>query len=450
MHDAIEEGASVEVIQLIIKEYPDALKVKDNNGRLPLYHAVSCGASVEVIQLLVKEYPDAVRKKDDFGSLPLHWAVGCGASDEVIQLLVKEYPDALKEKNEDGVLPLYRAIKEDASAEVIKLLITEYPDALKEKYGEGRLQQNSAASAEMKTALFKTPGSLLNSVKNQKRSLAVEYTRLRLQFESALIQHKLALQYYEFRSFYFVFLPVTLIATLITIIGFLISGISKDDVDDGTAQAQGSTNGVDPLLTGDSKQIWSLVVGILGAIATLVNSIGKRANYQSQSDMHRSAVKALEKIRRNVDFEKEWFDRKVYRIGNPGSGFNNDEDLVTELGADLKTHQASFKAMLDACCDSPIPEQVVQAFTLLDQIFRMHPPDKVDMFTDLSPLMFHYHKLWREYSKCWYWPLKPPSIKVSTKYKKWKKEMKTNYYDADDDPPFVTELQGMTRVMNIF
>ena len=126
----------------------------------------------------------------------------------------------------------------------------------------------------------------LNSEKEQTRSLAVEYTRLSLQFESALIQHKLALQYYEFRSYYFVFLPVTLIATLITIIGFLISGTTQDDDNDGTAQAQGFADEFDPLLTGQSKQIWSLVVGILGAIATLLNSIGKRTNYQSQSDMH--------------------------------------------------------------------------------------------------------------------------------------------------------------------
>jgi len=262
--------------------------------------------------------------------------------------------------------------------------------------------------------------------------LAVEYTRLSLQFESALIQHKLALQYYEFRSYYFVFLPVTLIATLITIIGFLISGTTQDDDNDGTAQAQGFADEFDPLLTGQSKQIWSLVVGILGAIATLLNSIGKRTNYQSQSDMHRSAVKALEKICLTVAFEKEWFDRNVYDFEYSDSG--ESKKLVESLGADLKTHQASFKAMLDACCDSPVPEEVVQAFTLLEQVFHLHPFDNDGRFSDLSPLMFHYHKLWKEYSTYRLWPLKAPSIQVSKKYQEWKREMGESYNDAGDDP----------------
>mmetsp|Transcript_9420 Transcript_9420/g.16049 ORF Transcript_9420/g.16049 Transcript_9420/m.16049 type:complete len:177 (+) Transcript_9420:137-667(+) len=55
-----------------------------------------------------------------------------------------------------------------------------------------------------------------------KKSYEDEYARLNLRFDRALIEHKLALQYFEFRSFYLVFLPLTTIATLITIIGFLI------------------------------------------------------------------------------------------------------------------------------------------------------------------------------------------------------------------------------------
>ena len=100
-----------------------------------------------------------------------------------------------------------------------------------------------------------------------KKSYEDEYARLNLRFDRALIEHKLALQYFEFRSFYLVFLPLTTIATLITIIGFLLSGTTQKD--DG--------NGVetDSLLTGESKQIWSLVVGILGAISGLFNAIGK-------------------------------------------------------------------------------------------------------------------------------------------------------------------------------
>ncbi len=60
----IKKLASVEVIQLLIKEYPDAAKEKNNVGNLPLHCAITRGASAEVIQLLIKEYPDAVEEKD--------------------------------------------------------------------------------------------------------------------------------------------------------------------------------------------------------------------------------------------------------------------------------------------------------------------------------------------------------------------------------------------------
>eukprot|EP00984_Skeletonema_dohrnii_P013581 scaffold5625_cov90-Skeletonema_dohrnii-CCMP3373.AAC.3 len=230
-----------------------------------------------------------------------------------------------------------------------------------------------------------------------------EYIRLGLHFESELIKHKLAFRYFDFRSFYFMFLPVTLIGTLITIIGFLISGVQNDEgsgVDDANIT----------LLTGRSKQIWSLVVGILGAISTLLNSIGKRSNYQSQADVHKSAVKALEKLCMNVDFERDWFERNASDL--------ESGEATKKLTPDLKSHQASFKAMLDACCDSPVPYQVEQAFTVLEQVYKQQNGGELN-----DGLEFYYHKLWKEHSTYWLWPLKSPSITISAKYEDWKEEM---------------------------
>jgi len=240
---------------------------------------------------------------------------------------------------------------------------------------------------------------LAESVRNANH----EYIRLGLHFESELIKHKLAFRYFDFCSFYFMFLPVTLIGTLITIIGFLISGVQNDEgsgVDDANIT----------LLTGRSTQIWSLVVGILGAISTLFNSIGKRSNCQSQADVHKSAVKALEKLCMNVDFERDWFERNA-----------SDPEMAQEsnLAADLKSRQASFKAMLDACCDSPVPYQVEQAFTVLEQVYKQQNGGELNN----DGLEFYYHKLWKEHPTYWLWPLKSPSITISVKYEEWKDEM---------------------------
>eukprot|EP00577_Skeletonema_sp_RCC1716_P020239 CAMPEP_0113438578 /NCGR_PEP_ID=MMETSP0013_2-20120614/38020_1 /TAXON_ID=2843 ORGANISM="Skeletonema costatum, Strain 1716" /NCGR_SAMPLE_ID=MMETSP0013_2 /ASSEMBLY_ACC=CAM_ASM_000158 /LENGTH=320 /DNA_ID=CAMNT_0000329301 /DNA_START=11 /DNA_END=971 /DNA_ORIENTATION=+ /assembly_acc=CAM_ASM_000158 len=255
------------------------------------------------------------------------------------------------------------------------------------------------------------------------RNANLEYIRLGLKFESELIKHKLAFRYFDFRSFYFMFLPVTLLATLITIIGFLISGVQNDEGSGGGAdEATGSVE-FSPLLTGSSKQVWSLVVGILGAISTLFNSIGRRTNYQSQADMHKSAVRALEKLCMTVDFEREWFERDA---------FNAQLDLESgeatkKLTPDLKSHQASFKAMLDACCDSPVPYRVEQAFTVLEQVYTRQELKNTDKNSDTAPMQFYYHKLWKEHSTYWLWPLKSPSITISVLYKEWKEEMNKDF-----------------------
>ncbi|KAK1740009.1 hypothetical protein QTG54_008959 [Skeletonema marinoi] len=128
--------------------------------------------------------------------------------------------------------------------------------------------------------------------------------------------------------------------------------------------------------------------------------------------MHKSAVKALEKLGMTVRFEWAWFERNA-----------SDPEMAQEnnLAADLKSHQASFKAMLDACCDSPVPYRVEQAFTVLEHVYRLQELKNTDKNSDVVPLQFYYHKLWKEHSTYWLWPLKSPSITISDNTKSGKK-----------------------------
>lgn len=234
-----------------------------------------------------------------------------------------------------------------------------------------------------------------------------EYIKLDLKFESQLIKHRLAVAYYDFRAFYFHFVPVTFIAALITVLGFLVSG-GEIPVPNGGDGDENDSISFTPLVDETSKQILSLTVGALGAVSTLLNALGKRNNYQSQTDMHRSAVKALEKMRHNIEFERDKFDRRAPRTGEFDGG---------RAGADLETHQASFKAMLDACGDSQVPCEVEQAFTVLERVY-FEREKKLEI-----GLVYFYHKLWKEYSKLWYWPSHVPTIDVTKKYGVWKKEL---------------------------
>jgi hypothetical protein len=248
------------------------------------------------------------------------------------------------------------------------------------------------------------------STNNNMTLQSAEYKKLRFLFERTLIMHKLARDFYGFRSFWLNFLPLTLVSTATTIIGFLISGGNASGVD-GQAIAE-----IQPVFAGAQVNLWAILVGILGAISTLLTAIGKYQGYQSQYDMHTSAIKAMEKILLSVDFEIQWFGRcltfdfynevAAARVDDPGKALT----LQSKLAPDLKTHQASFKAMQDSC-DSPIPCAVKQAFELLHNIAV------VDESDDLS---FFYNTLWNEFTTSMCWPYRVPNIKVMARFELWK------------------------------
>jgi ankyrin repeat protein len=79
-------------------------------GELPLQRTCRKNAPLNVIQLLVETWPDAVKEKSYHDWLPLHFACSNKYVPlNVIQLLVKTWPDAVKEKTKNGWLPLHFA-----------------------------------------------------------------------------------------------------------------------------------------------------------------------------------------------------------------------------------------------------------------------------------------------------------------------------------------------------
>lgn len=114
------------------------------------------------------------------------------------------------------------------------------------------------------------------------------------------------------------------------------------------------------------------------------------------------------------------------------------QNLKNRLSDDLKSHQDNFKGVLDACCDSPIPFKVQQAFTLLEQIYCLQSYNQGGR--DLRSLMYHYDKLWKEYTfgqcQCFWlwriplcffqlWPFAVPTIDVTRKIEEWEKERRS-------------------------
>ena len=81
------------VIQLLINEYPDAVKEKDRSGNLPLYQACHSKCFEPVIPLIMESFPEALLHKSPF-KYPLEIAYEAKLSDWIILMLFHGNPDA--------------------------------------------------------------------------------------------------------------------------------------------------------------------------------------------------------------------------------------------------------------------------------------------------------------------------------------------------------------------
>ena len=110
LKQAINDRQSLNVIESIIDEDPAILEYQDEE-KFTILHTlmtVRILPSLEIIELLVRKGPNALRKQNKWGNLPLHLA--CERRDcnvEIIKLLLDRYPVSVKEQNKPGSYPLH-------------------------------------------------------------------------------------------------------------------------------------------------------------------------------------------------------------------------------------------------------------------------------------------------------------------------------------------------------
>ena len=115
-------------------EQPHRVSEKVESSRRPpaisfnkthLHVACIFQAPKDVISDLLNAHHDAIREKDESGKLPLHRAVsssGICASFEVIELLVKAYPTSISIKDSTNLTPIKLARRVEARPEIIEIL----------------------------------------------------------------------------------------------------------------------------------------------------------------------------------------------------------------------------------------------------------------------------------------------------------------------------------------
>jgi len=154
---------SWETIRFLVQAWPDAIREKDSMGYLPLHYACRYGctdieiellnractvkSSLTVIQRLVRAWPDAVRVQDEVGRLPLHVALRFGCTADVVQFLVHAWPESCQVSTRNDMLPLHFACGHQSSA-VTLFLLDCYPLAVRFKDNKLQLPLHTACMRE--------------------------------------------------------------------------------------------------------------------------------------------------------------------------------------------------------------------------------------------------------------------------------------------------------------
>jgi ankyrin repeat protein len=91
LHLAVHSRKAKEsVVKALLMAYPEGAHDVTHGGNTPLHEACKHGAPVDVIEVLVAQCPDALKHKNDKGKLPIDRALSGNASDEVIAFLEGE------------------------------------------------------------------------------------------------------------------------------------------------------------------------------------------------------------------------------------------------------------------------------------------------------------------------------------------------------------------------
>jgi len=114
---------SIKVLRSLLNAYPEACKMIDRDGALPLHYACFKNQSKKFIEMLLEHYPRAARVKNTAGYLPLHLSCFRGAPLAEIKVLLRYNPKAVGAKDTNGELPIHAACSGKASLQVVSLLL---------------------------------------------------------------------------------------------------------------------------------------------------------------------------------------------------------------------------------------------------------------------------------------------------------------------------------------
>eukprot|EP00815_Leptocylindrus_aporus_P010808 CAMPEP_0116051454 /NCGR_PEP_ID=MMETSP0322-20121206/990_1 /TAXON_ID=163516 /ORGANISM="Leptocylindrus danicus var. apora, Strain B651" /LENGTH=1174 /DNA_ID=CAMNT_0003534207 /DNA_START=109 /DNA_END=3631 /DNA_ORIENTATION=- len=107
IHKACELAPTPEIVNALVRAYPECVSLPDQSGRLPVHLACCRGASPSVISILLEHGGEAsLTVKDSSGRLPLHVACVHGAAERVVNMLINAYSEGVEMEDNNGRTPI--------------------------------------------------------------------------------------------------------------------------------------------------------------------------------------------------------------------------------------------------------------------------------------------------------------------------------------------------------
>lgn len=139
LHIACASGAALGNVEMLLDEYPDAIRLPDKNGRLPFHAAcTNPSVSVDLLDMLATAFPGALRTFDNLGAVPLHIAIQRKLPTEIILFLIEKEEGAVRTREASSKMyPIHLAARAGSDAEVVEKLADIYPFAIESVDAKG-------------------------------------------------------------------------------------------------------------------------------------------------------------------------------------------------------------------------------------------------------------------------------------------------------------------------
>ena len=150
-HACMNEKVTLEIVQLLFNTWPEALRLRDGYGCLPIHHLclnkkLDDTNSLDILRFMLNIDPTLPREVEDAGYLPLHVAVTY-KSTVLCKILIDAYPESLQIASGDW-LPIHVACRygeRDDTADTIQYMLELDPELINAGNSSGYLPIHRAA-----------------------------------------------------------------------------------------------------------------------------------------------------------------------------------------------------------------------------------------------------------------------------------------------------------------